>query len=176
MDLQELLVSLINFIIPNILFKPSLSTCYVSLFEAKDAVTGNTFNGVLLKWTEPLDAARPNQNWRLYVFKGDEVVETLYIHRQSAYLIGRETRVADLVLAHPSCSKQHAVIQYRQVESAEGKKVVRPYIMDLESTNKTFLNGTAIEETRYIELREKDCLKFGHSTREYVLLHEKSSA
>jgi hypothetical protein len=29
------------------------------------------------------------------------------------------------------------------------------------STNKTFLNGEAIEAQRYVELREKDVLKFG---------------
>eukprot|EP01041_Mallomonas_annulata_P006622 gene6622-13412_t len=141
---------------------------------AKDLQTGNMYNGVLLKWTEPLDAARPTKNWRFYVFKGDEVIETMFIHRQSAYLVGRENLVADIVVAHPSCSKQHAVIQYRLIEQDNGSKAVIPYIMDLESTNKTFLNGKAIEDSRYVELREKDCLKFGHSSREYVLLHDKS--
>ncbi len=42
--------------------------------------------------------------------------------------------------------------------------------MDLESTNKTFLNGDAIEPARYYELREKDILKFGESLREYVIM------
>ena len=39
----------------------------------------------------------------------------LPIHRQSAYLIGRERLVADIPIDHPSCSKQHAVLQYRQI-------------------------------------------------------------
>ena len=141
---------------------------------AKDTATGNIYNGVVLKWTEPLDAARPSKRWRLYVFKGDEVVDTYYIHRQSAYLVGRERLVADLLLGHPSISKQHAVIQYRSVERKDGGKEVKPYIMDLGSTNKTFLNGIEIEDSRYIELREKDTLKFGLSSREYVLLHDDS--
>ena len=42
--------------------------------------------------------------------------------------------------------------------------------MDLESTNKTFLNGSEIEAARYYELRDKDMLRFGESTREYVLM------
>jgi smad nuclear-interacting protein 1 len=50
----------------------------------------------------------------------------------------------------------------------------RPYIIDLESTNGTSLNGDKIEHSRYIELMEKDVLKFGDSTREYVLLHTDS--
>lgn len=42
--------------------------------------------------------------------------------------------------------------------------------MDLESTNGTVLNGSAIEPARYYELREKDVLRFGQSLREYVLM------
>ena len=146
---------------------------------AKDENTGNMLNGVLLKWTEPLDASIPTKRWRFYVFKESEVVDTLHVHRQSAYLFGKDTRVADIAIAHPSCSKQHAVLQFRRVDKKDetGKvvKVVKPYIMDLASSNKTFLNGKEIEDSRYYELLEKDCLKFGFSTREYVLLHEDSA-
>ena len=78
---------------------------------AKDKNTGNMYNGVVLKWTEPLDSARPTKKWRLYVFKSGEVVETLHLHRQNAYLFGRDTRIADVILQHESCSKQHAVLQ-----------------------------------------------------------------
>ena len=52
--------------------------------------------------------------------------------------------------------------------------VIKPYLMDLESTNKTWLNGKAIEPSRYIEMLEKDVLRFGESTREYVLLSEEA--
>ena len=48
----------------------------------------------------------------------------------------------------------------------------RPYIIDLQSANGTLLNNERIEAQRYIELREGDCLKFGESTREYILLVE----
>jgi hypothetical protein len=38
--------------------------------------------------------------------------ELFWLHRrQSMYLFGRERRVADIPTDHPSCSKQHAVIQ-----------------------------------------------------------------
>jgi pSer/pThr/pTyr-binding forkhead associated (FHA) protein len=39
----------------------------------------------------------------------------IYIHRQSAYLIGRDRKIADFPVDHPSCSKQHAAIQYRSM-------------------------------------------------------------
>ncbi len=52
--------------------------------------------------------------------------------------------------------------------------IVKPYLMDLGSVNKTKLNGEAIEEARYYELRDKDGLQFGLSSREYILMNEKS--
>jgi smad nuclear-interacting protein 1 len=42
------------------------------------------------------------------------------------------------------------------------------------SSNGTYLNGDRIEPKRYVELKEKDVLKFGYSSREYVFLHEES--
>lgn len=142
---------------------------------AEDSSTGNTLNGVVLKFTEPPEARVPTKRWRLYVFKNGETLETLHIHRNSAYLIGRERKVADVLVEHLSCSKQHAVIQYRQYVKASEDQVnvavqVRPYILDLKSTHGTSLNGEKIKHSRYIELRHKDVLKFGHSTREYVVL------
>lgn len=50
----------------------------------------------------------------------------------------------------------------------------RPYIVDLNSVNGTLLNGEAIEKQVMIELREKDVLRFGNSSREFVLLSEDS--
>lgn len=55
------------------------------------------------------------------------------------------------------------------------RKVVKPYIMDLGSTHKTFLNKVEIENSRYYELREKDTITFGGSSREYLLLHDTSA-
>ncbi|CAN0272436.1 unnamed protein product [Ectocarpus fasciculatus] len=66
---------------------------------------------------------------------------------------------------------------FERVDEKEGvtRRSVRPYIMDLDSTNGTLLNGEQIESARYIEMKEKDVVKFGTSTREYVLLHDKSN-
>ena len=49
---------------------------------------------------------------------------------------------------------------------------MRPYIIDLGSSNGTLLNGEKIEPRRYYELFEKDMCKFGFSTRDYVLMNE----
>jgi len=110
------------------------------------------------------------------VFKGTEQVDLLHIHRQSAYLIGRDVAVADIATEHPSCSKQHAVIQYRQVTEkdqwGESKTAVKPFVIDLDSTNGTLVNDEVVPASRYYELKPSDVVKFGQSTREYVLLHE----
>ncbi|XP_075658660.1 uncharacterized protein LOC142628443 isoform X1 [Castanea sativa] len=88
--------------------------------SGKLAAETNRVKGVTLLFNEPPEARKPDVRWRLYVFKGGEVLnEPLYIHRQSCYLFGRERRVADIPTDHPSCSKQHAVIQFRQVEKEQ---------------------------------------------------------
>ncbi|KAH1232882.1 FHA domain-containing protein DDL [Glycine soja] len=133
-------------------------------FELSGKLAGETnrVRGVTLLFNEPPEARKPDIKWRLYVFKAGEVLnEPLYIHRQSCYLFGRERRVADIPTDHPSCSKQHAVIQFRQVEK--------------EQPDGTLLKqDSPIEPQRYYELKEKDTIKFGNSSREYVLLHENS--
>lgn len=53
-------------------------------------------------------------------------------------------------------------------------KRVRPYLIDLNSANGTYINNKRIEPSKYVELLEKDVIKFGYSSREYVLLHENS--
>lgn len=148
--------------------------------SGKLAAETNKVRGITLLFNEPPDAQKPNLRWRLYVFKGGEALnEPLYIHRQTCYLFGRERRVADIPTDHPSCSKQHAVIQFRQIEKEEldgtVSKHVRPYLMDLGSTNGTHLNDNRLEPQRYYELFEKDTIKFGNSSREYVILHENSA-
>lgn len=141
----------------------------------------NTVNGVVLVYTEPVDKAPPpTTKYRLYVFKDGALLrdaEPLRVHRQSYYLFGRDRAVADVPTDHPSCSKQHAVLQYRfrtRFDEACGLEVQEstPYLMDLETTNGTFINGERLEPRRYYQLLQKDCVKFGASTREYVLLAE----
>ncbi|KAH9480327.1 Smad nuclear-interacting protein 1 [Psilocybe cubensis] len=133
----------------------------------------------VLKYNEPPEARKPVLGWRLYVFKDAEQVELLHIHRQSAYLVGRDRLVADIAVDHPSCSKQHAVFQYRYVQEKDefgsSKGVVKPFVIDLESTNGTLVNDETIPPARYYELKAGDVIKFGLSTKEYVLLHDEAS-
>ena len=48
--------------------------------------------------------------------------------------------------------------------------VVVPYMMDLESTNGTFLNGEKLEAARYYELMHQDKVSFASSSRDYIFM------
>ena len=85
--------------------------------------------------------------------------------RQTSYLFGRDKRVVDIGTYHPSCSMQHSVLSFRKTIK-DGRKEVRPYMMDLGSTNGTFINTERIESQRYTELLEQDNIKFGNSRYE----------
>ena len=65
---------------------------------------------IVMMYLKPFECRRLKISFWL-IFRNS--TEPLYIHRLSCYLFGRERRVADVPTDHPSCSKQHAVIQYR---------------------------------------------------------------
>lgn len=136
-----------------------------------------TVNDTLLKYAPPPDAAdRPDVPWVCVVFKDDQPIETIHL-RKDHYLFGRDKNVCNVLLMHESVSKQHAVIQFRRISMqtpyGHMTTTIRPYLVDLESANKTFLNGRAIEPARFYEICEKDAVKFGASTRDYIFLADK---
>lgn len=130
----------------------------------------------VLKYHEPPEARKPpaKESWRLYVFKEKVLIDTTHIHQRSVWLCGRDPKVTDLLLEHPSISKQHAVIQFRHIETRNefGDKLskVKPYLIDLDSANGTTLNGKKVKPSRYVELMDADIVKFGDSEREYVVM------
>ncbi|KAK9447928.1 smad nuclear-interacting protein 1 [Limtongia smithiae] len=139
-----------------------------------------------LQYAEPPSARKPSHAYRLYVFKSGDIVDSFVLDQQSAYLFGRDRTVVDIPLDHPSCSKQHAILQYQltvmpkfhefdekdneedQCEDGD----VRPFLYDLGSANGTLLNGRAIPPRKYVELHIHDMLQFGLSSREYLLMRE----
>ncbi|TLD28897.1 hypothetical protein PspLS_03435 [Pyricularia sp. CBS 133598] len=146
------------------------------LAAASNSVQQADGTTITLKYHEPPEARKPpaRDDWRLFVFKGADLVDTIPLASRSCWLVGRDAAVADLLAEHPSVSKQHAVIQFRHVEKRNefGDRVggVKPYLLDLESANGTHMNGDQVPESRYLELRHKDVVKFGQSTREYVVM------
>ncbi|KAJ3808460.1 SMAD/FHA domain-containing protein [Lentinula lateritia] len=163
--------------------KPNFGASGLLAAETNTVQSIDGKNSTVLKYNEPPEARKPVLGWRLYVFKGEEQVELLHIQRQSAYLIGRDRLVADIPIEHPSCSKQHASVfsnsshHHDQVKTTHKLTAhsIRPFIIDLESTNGTHVNDNKIPASRYYELKLNDVIKFGTSNREYVLLHDDAS-
>ncbi|KAB5526337.1 SMAD/FHA domain-containing protein [Coniochaeta sp. 2T2.1] len=147
-----------------------------ALAAAANAVTTSNGETVTLKYHEPPEARKPSprDKWKMFVFKGADVVDTIELSLRSCWLVGRDRAVVDLPAEHPSISKQHAVVQFRYTEKRNefGDKLgkVKPYLIDLESANGTVLNGDKVPGARYLEVRNKDVIKFGLSEREYVVM------
>ena len=146
------------------------------LAAASKSVAQADGTSIVLKYHEPPEARKPPAKdvWKLFVFKGSDIVDTIELSLRTCWLVGRELAVVDMPAEHPSISSQHAVIQFRFVEKTNeyGDKIgrVRPYLIDLDSANGTTLNKDSIPASRYVELRDKDMIQFGFSTREYVLM------
>ncbi|KAE9456600.1 hypothetical protein C3L33_11603, partial [Rhododendron williamsianum] len=100
--------------------------------SGKLAAETNRVKGVTLLFNEPPEARKPDIRWRLYVFKGGEVLNGSQVEKE-------------------------------QPDGTSSKKVW-PYLMDLGSTNGTFVNENRIEPQRYYELFERDTIKFGNSS------------
>ncbi|KAG4077848.1 hypothetical protein HA402_013782 [Bradysia odoriphaga] len=87
-------------------------------------------------------------------------------------------------MAHPTVSRYHAVFQYRpdvrsesdenaeeENESAIKKQDIEKgwYLYDLNSTHGSFVNKTRIPPKTYVRVRVGYMLKFGGSTRNFIL-------
>lgn len=158
-------------------------------------------NSAEVGYREPEDAAAPveGDGWRAFVFrKGDPLGSEngcVNLDRQRFYLFGRDRAVSHVLMGHPSCSKQHAVVQFRRIskqqycvergaawgeidveewELADDEMIVVPHVVDLQSRNGTYLNGHRIPADTYIPLKPCDSLTFGASPREWMFVRHDS--
>lgn len=88
------------------------------------------------------------------------------------YLLGR-LPICDIVMNDETCSRQHAVIQFRPSDPDENGDVQGPtdeiYIYDLGSTSGTYVNGMPLQEKAYYPLYPGDILQFGQFPNAFVL-------
>ena len=144
----------------------------------------NQRNGVPLMFSIAVDSGVPDADecdWRLFEFDDADNSVIHKLRGSSCFLLGSDERlvvhdavegdITYIYLRHESCSRQHAVIQFRNTN----RKTPRPYLMDLNSSNGTVLNRKRIESGRYVELRHQDAIEFGRLGQDYVLLNAKVS-
>lgn len=135
------------------------------------------------KYAPPEDEIIPTaDNCNIHLFKYneelDKQIEIPLYNYKSYFIFGRDAEISDIILSDEEdgdvVSKQHAVIQFR--ESKEDKSKVKCYLMDLGSTNGTFLNDDKVElpTKRYIELKNNDFFKLGDydSIIEFMILED----
>lgn len=139
------------------------------------------------EYVVPEWAARPKHAYALEVVKGGVQVERFDVSAKDHFVVGR-AEGCDLVLLHPSISRRHAVIQHRagrtitnndnahnddddvsnddDDDAVDGGGV---FVYDLGSTHGTFVGKRRVGARQYCELRVGDMVRFGASTRMFVL-------
>lgn len=124
-----------------------------------------------LPYTEPSwGGPPPDIPYSLEVLKNGTVVDTVPLIDRSYIVVGR-LPVCSVSLEHPSISRYHAVIQYRGQPGQEGCVGEERgfYIHDLGSTHGTVVNKNRVPPKTFIRLHVGHVLKFGGSTRLFVL-------
>uniref|UniRef100_A0A665V7G6 FHA domain-containing protein n=1 Tax=Echeneis naucrates TaxID=173247 RepID=A0A665V7G6_ECHNA len=124
-----------------------------------------------LPYTEPPWGGKASEiPYALEILKNGTIVDKLPLTDRSFFVVGR-LPVCDVSLEHPSISRYHAVIQFRG-QAGDGEAVGEErgfYIHDLGSTHGTVVNKNKIPPKTYIRLRVGHVLKFGGSTRLFIL-------
>ncbi|CAK9796831.1 SLC4A1AP [Anthophora plagiata] len=131
-----------------------------------DAKVQKSLQDVPSPYTEPSWGGKPQEDYKIEVLKSGVIVETISLSEQSFYVIGRLPS-CHVLLAHPTISRYHAVLQYRSKEDRENLKGF--YIYDLGSTHGTFWNGSRIKPNVYVRIHGGHMLRFGCSQRKYIL-------
>ncbi|XP_035023136.1 kanadaptin [Hippoglossus stenolepis] len=124
-----------------------------------------------LLYTEPpWGGSAADMPYALEILKNGTIVDKVPLAHSSFFVVGR-LPVCDVSLEHPSISRYHAVIQFR-AQAGEGGGVGEErgfYVHDLGSTHGTVVNKKKIPPNTYIRLRVGHVLKFGGSTRLFIL-------
>ncbi|KAL4624266.1 kanadaptin-like [Arapaima gigas] len=117
-----------------------------------------------LPYEEPPWAGAPPTPYSFEVLKNGAIVDTVPLGGRSFSVVGR-LPVCDVALEHPSVSRYHAVVQYR----ARPLEHAGLYAFDLGSTHGTFINKSRIPPKTYVRVHVGHVLRFGGSTRLFVL-------
>lgn len=146
-----------------------------------------------LPYNEPTWSTVPTQPYSLSVIKNGIIVQEVQLSNKPFHVFGRLPS-CDIQLEHPSISRYHAVLQYRPPENknkndsgeTEGDSTssselnlissvsVNPkeegfYVYDLGSTHGTQVNKTKIQPRCFYRLRLGQMVKFGGSSRIFLL-------
>lgn len=101
----------------------------------------------------------------LEVIKNGTVVETISLSKE--FVSFGRLNLCDVLCEHPTLSRYHAILQYSSGESPQFSQGF--YIYDLNSTHGTYVNKTKVIPNHFTPVKNESIIKFGQSTRLYVL-------
>ncbi|XP_077138183.1 kanadaptin isoform X2 [Ranitomeya variabilis] len=153
--------------------KPSSSTVHSISREAAPDVSARLPSDAYqscpaIPYREPTWSGWPEAVYSLEVLKGGSILSTKSLNGSSWTVFGR-LPTCHVSLEHPSVSRYHAVLQYRSVPGTEPDQGPGFYVFDLGSTHGTFINKQRIQPKTYCRIRVGHVLKFGGSTRLFIL-------
>ena len=111
---------------------------------------------VVLEWAVP----RP-VGLSLVCTKDGEALPNVDVPAKATYTFGRNSTMSDVVLDHPSLSRQHAALAFDSSGQA--------FLVDLGSTHGTFVNGERCEPRVRRAISASDSFNFGGSKRSFSL-------
>jgi len=94
------------------------------------------------------------------ILKNGVIGDKINIHDKPYYIIGRQP-TCDIVLDHPSISRQHAVIMHRPTGDV--------LLLDLNSTHGILLNQKKCHPNNIYRVGVGHIIKFGQSSRQFIL-------
>ncbi|KAL8590306.1 hypothetical protein ACOMHN_006422 [Nucella lapillus] len=119
-------------------------------------------------YKEPIWGGLPpeSEKYSFDVLKNGTVIDSVELGEKPWIVFGRLPS-CDVCMEHPSLSRYHAVVQYR--EMTEDDDECGWYLYDLDSTHGTWVNKEKIKPNVYRRLHVGHVLKFGGSSRLYIL-------
>jgi|UniRef100_A0A7S4LMV6 hypothetical protein len=107
--------------------------------------------------------AKPQPGWYLDVRKGLTSIGQHPIDQHPYYLLGRNVKVVDYVLEHPSISRVHVALVHHQSGSL--------FLIEMGTKYGTTINGKAAPKLSPVKLHVGDSFKVAESSREYVVMN-----
>lgn len=106
--------------------------------------------------------------YKLEVIKEGTKIDEISLEGKSMFVFGR-LQSCDHQMDHPTISRHHAVFQYRLQKGDDDQTKSGWYLYDLDSTHGTTVNKQRIKSEVFVRLRVGYVIKFGGSTRLFVV-------
>jgi len=119
-----------------------------------------------LQYNIPQSSSVPPIEYALEVLRNGSIIDNIALSFRPYTVFGRSPD-CDIVLEHQTISRYHAIIQYKS-EFEHGQSAGL-YLYDCGSTHGTFINKKRIEPKVYVRIKIGYIIKFGQSTRLYIV-------